>query len=148
VISPQLVPDKGWLEDVVVLTTRQGRGIGRQLTQRVIAYARSRQIAKLDLTSSNNRQGAHHLYEGLGWVDRDSRLMRLDPTAIPAGLNGVILLIAPGSHDASGSTTLLEVLMCSTWHIFQIRKIIPTPSLKLTITQHVPFSAYVIYGLK
>src|SRR3990167_5913104 len=57
----------GMLHDVIVDLEYRGRGLGRQLMQKVIERARSLQITRLDLTSNPNREAARKLYEQLGF---------------------------------------------------------------------------------
>ncbi len=81
VVSVQLLEGKAWLEDVAVLKEYLGAGIGKMLTIAVALYARQLGINKLDLTSKEERDAAHLLYEGLGWETRQSWLARLNPAA-------------------------------------------------------------------
>ena len=49
----------------------QGRGLGRQLTEAVIAFARERHAARVVLTSSTRLTAAVSLYKSLGFEERD-----------------------------------------------------------------------------
>ncbi|MEM9834692.1 MAG: GNAT family N-acetyltransferase [Bacteroidota bacterium] len=69
---------KGWIEDVVVDQHQRGKGIGKQLMQAILEKARSLQIQKLYLYTEDEKQAAIHLYEQLGFAQRNSRLYFLN----------------------------------------------------------------------
>lgn len=79
VLLPQLTGVRGHIEDVVVDEGHRGQGIARALLSTAIDRARVLGARTLDLTSRPNRQNAHRLYEGLGFVTRDTDVMRLVP---------------------------------------------------------------------
>src|SRR5512141_1832913 len=58
------------LAKLAVDPSAQGRGLGRRLCERVIAFARERGAEKVILTSSTKLVAAVRLYESLGFVHR------------------------------------------------------------------------------
>jgi GNAT superfamily N-acetyltransferase len=57
----------GVVEDVVVRSDRQGRGIGRRMMQFARERCRERGCYKMTLSSSLQREAAHRFYETLGF---------------------------------------------------------------------------------
>ena len=55
------------VEDVVVASDQQGRGIGRQLMTHAKDQARTAACYKLALSSNRQRHAAHAFYESLGF---------------------------------------------------------------------------------
>jgi GNAT superfamily N-acetyltransferase len=55
------------VEDVVVASDQQGRGIGRQLMSHAKEQARAAACYKLALSSNRQRHAAHAFYESLGF---------------------------------------------------------------------------------
>jgi GNAT superfamily N-acetyltransferase len=55
------------VEDVVVASAFQGRGIGRQLMDHAKEQAKSAGCYKLALSSNRKRHAAHAFYESLGF---------------------------------------------------------------------------------
>ncbi|PJI99368.1 L-amino acid N-acyltransferase YncA [Acidovorax sp. 69] len=56
------------VEDVVVESSQQGRGIGRQMMAHAMQQAREAGCYKLALSSNARRAGAHAFYESLGFA--------------------------------------------------------------------------------
>ena len=69
---------KGWIEDVVVDQHHRGKGIGKQLMQAILEKSKSLQLQRLFLYTEVEKQAAIHLYEQLGFTQRNSRLYFLD----------------------------------------------------------------------
>ncbi len=69
---------QGWVEDVVVDEAHRGKGIGKQLAQAILDKAKSLQLDKVFLYTEDEKQAAIHLYEQLGFTQRDSRLYFLN----------------------------------------------------------------------
>jgi len=69
---------KGWIEDVVVDQTHRGKGIGKKLMQAVLEKAGLLQLQRLYLYTEDEKLAAIHLYEQLGFTQRNSRLYFLD----------------------------------------------------------------------
>jgi ribosomal protein S18 acetylase RimI-like enzyme len=67
---------KVWIEDVVVDESQRGRGIGKELTQFAIGYARSLGAESVELTSRPSRIAANRLYKKLGFVLRETNVYR------------------------------------------------------------------------
>ena len=59
--------DQCFICDMIVLPDHQGRGLGRQVMQRLVEHARSRGIAWLQLTCAMGKRG---FYEKLGFSPR------------------------------------------------------------------------------
>jgi ribosomal protein S18 acetylase RimI-like enzyme len=74
-------PDYGSLEDIVVDSQFRGRGIGRELTARLIQKARQLKLHHLELTSNPSRTAANYLYQSLGFFLRNTNCYRLNLSA-------------------------------------------------------------------
>lgn len=70
---------RGHVEDVVVDASMRGRGIARLLLERMTAIASERGLRTLDLTSRPSRESALRLYESVGFVRRDTNVLRFTP---------------------------------------------------------------------
>ncbi len=57
----------GLIEDVVVKTDWQGRGIGKQMMKYAVEYCKKYECYKVALSSNLKREKAHHFYESLGF---------------------------------------------------------------------------------
>jgi len=71
------------LEDVAVLKIYRRKGIARQLLQKIEEHAKSKKCNMILFVSSIHREGAHKLYESLGYgVDKVNgyrkRLMKME----------------------------------------------------------------------
>ncbi len=69
---------KASVEDVVVLSSCRGQGIGRTLLQRIIDFAGSK-LSPIDLrlTSSPARVEANALYQALGFEQRETNVYKM-----------------------------------------------------------------------
>ena len=56
------------VESVRVRSDLRGRGLGRELMERVVVLARSRGAARVELTTNAKRERAREFYERLGFV--------------------------------------------------------------------------------
>lgn len=65
---------KGWIEDVVVDQSQRGRGIGRQLVQRLVEEAWQLGCTDLLLFTGHERKPAIALYESIGFRRKESHL--------------------------------------------------------------------------
>ncbi|REJ04678.1 GNAT family N-acetyltransferase [Microbacterium bovistercoris] len=72
---------RGHVEDVAVDGAMRGRGIARMLLTRMTELATERGLRTLDLTSRPSRESALRLYESVGFVPRETNLLRFTPTA-------------------------------------------------------------------
>ena len=68
---------KGDIEDVVVSSACRGMGLGRQLLEAVIGYARTLAPIDLHLTSRPSRVAANRLYQSLGFVQRETNVYKM-----------------------------------------------------------------------
>lgn len=67
---------RAWIEDVVVDSAAQGKGIGELLTREAVAIASRAGAKSIDLTSRRSRAAAHRLYEKVGFSIRDTSVYR------------------------------------------------------------------------
>lgn len=77
-IEKTLLHTKGIIEDVVVNEDQRGKGLGEQLTEKLIEIARQQSCEFIDLTSRPERAAANRLYEKLGFQKRDTNVFRLE----------------------------------------------------------------------
>jgi ribosomal protein S18 acetylase RimI-like enzyme len=68
---------RAWIEDVVVDEAGRGQGVGRALTQAMVARARELGCRTVDLTSRPSREAANRLYRREGFEQRDTNVYRL-----------------------------------------------------------------------
>lgn len=64
------------IEDVVVDQEARGQGAGSALTKRAIELAREEGAKKVDLTSRPKRKAANHMYQKMGFEERDTNVYR------------------------------------------------------------------------
>ena len=69
---------RAWIEDVIVDQSSSGQGIGRMLTEAMLERARELGCATVDLTSRPSREAANHLYQKVGFVERDTNIFRFE----------------------------------------------------------------------
>lgn len=74
---------RGHVDDVVVDESMRGRGIARALLVRMTELATARGLRTLDLTSRPSRESALRLYESVGFVRRETNVLRFTPPARP-----------------------------------------------------------------
>jgi ribosomal protein S18 acetylase RimI-like enzyme len=67
---------RAWIEDVVVDTQVRGKGIGKALTLAAVERARQAGATTVDLTSRPSRVAANQLYQGVGFVKRETNVYR------------------------------------------------------------------------
>jgi GNAT superfamily N-acetyltransferase len=70
IVSPNLTREVhpfAIIENVVVAPAARRRGIGRQLVEAALDFARSCGCYKVQLVSANKRDAAHHLYDTMGF---------------------------------------------------------------------------------
>jgi ribosomal protein S18 acetylase RimI-like enzyme len=79
VTAPLVTGWHGTIEDVVVDQTARGRGIARLLLEAIIDESGRRGLSKLDLTSRPSRESALRLYESVGFVRRQTNVLRFAP---------------------------------------------------------------------
>lgn len=76
---PSPTGTRGFVEDVVTDASMRGRGLGRLLMMTMIDIAVARGFRSLELTSRPSRQAALRLYESVGFVHRDTNVLRFTP---------------------------------------------------------------------
>lgn len=79
VVAPLITGWHGSVEDVVVDQSARGRGIARLLLEAIIDESDRRGLPTLDLKSRPSRESALRLYESVGFVRRDTNVMRFGP---------------------------------------------------------------------
>jgi ribosomal protein S18 acetylase RimI-like enzyme len=67
---------RAWIEDVIVEETLNGRGVGRRLTEAMLAHAKAQGCVSVDLTSRPSREAANHLYQRVGFELRHTNVYR------------------------------------------------------------------------
>lgn len=68
---------KASIEDVVVSTEYRGRGIGRKLVEAAIEKAKEFSPVTIQLTSRPSRVAANHLYQSMGFIQKDTNFYYL-----------------------------------------------------------------------
>lgn len=82
VIFPLLTGLRGHVDDVVVDEAMRGKGIARTLLTRMTELATERGLRTLDLTSRPSRESALRLYESVGFVRRETNVLRFTPSGL------------------------------------------------------------------
>lgn len=80
-ISFRAVPCKGlvgYIDDVVVGTAGQGKGLGQILSERCLQEARDRGACRVELTSNPKRGPANSLYQKMGFQLRETNCYTLN----------------------------------------------------------------------
>ena len=67
---------KAYFEDLVIDEQFRGLGLGTQLMQKVLEFAKENGAAYLDCTSRPERGAGNNLYEKLGFQKRDTNVYR------------------------------------------------------------------------
>lgn len=75
---PQIVGNKGYVEDLVVDESYRGKGWGKKLVEHAIAYAKGLGIERLELKSETNRVHANLLYQKLGFVSKEAAVYQMN----------------------------------------------------------------------
>ena len=77
---------RAWIEDVIVDRSVGGQGIGRRLTDAMLAHAEAEGCVTVDLTSRPSREAANRLYRKAGFQLRETNVYRFNlETGSPAG---------------------------------------------------------------
>ena len=69
--------ERAQIEDVVVGEKYRGQGLGKQLSERLIARARGRKISSITLSSRAERVAANRLYQKLGFEQWPTNVYKL-----------------------------------------------------------------------
>ena len=67
----------GYVEDMVVDESLRGRGIGSAVMMELINCARADNISTLELSTRPERAAANHLYQKLGFIQKETNVYRL-----------------------------------------------------------------------
>jgi ribosomal protein S18 acetylase RimI-like enzyme len=67
---------KVWIEDVVVEKSHRGEGIGKELMNFAVSFAKSTGAKSVELTSRPSRTEANKLYLQMGFILRETNLYR------------------------------------------------------------------------
>ena len=86
VIFPLPTGWRGHVEDVVVDESARGHGVARRLLRRMTEVAEARGLRTLDLTSRPSRESALRLYESVGFIRRETTVLRFTPSKDAARL--------------------------------------------------------------
>ncbi|WP_448720461.1 N-acetyltransferase family protein [Microbacterium natoriense] len=73
---------RGHVDDVVVDQAQRGKGIARALLARMTEVAIERGLRTLDLTSRPSPESALQLYESVGFVRRETNVLRFTPPVL------------------------------------------------------------------
>ncbi len=93
---------RAWIEDVVVDQEARGAGVGAALTNEAVRIAQVAGARSVDLTSRPSREAANRLYLRLGFVARESRLLRY---SAPAESTGPVVRQPGPADDADPAVT-------------------------------------------
>ena len=69
---------RAWVEDVIVEASVNGQGIGRRLTEAMLARAQELGCRTVDLTSRPSRAAANALYRKVGFQPRETNVYRYE----------------------------------------------------------------------
>ena len=94
---------RAWIEDVIVDEAAGRRGIGTTLTQAAIDHARAHGARTVELTSRPSREGANKMYQGMGFMQRETNVYRYETAA-----SGPRARAAPQSGTTAASTLAEE----------------------------------------
>jgi GNAT superfamily N-acetyltransferase len=67
VISTAEGAPSAWIEDIVVHSDYRRRGIGKQLLEHLLVWAKTRGATRAQLVADKGNAGAELFYGGLGW---------------------------------------------------------------------------------
>jgi ribosomal protein S18 acetylase RimI-like enzyme len=67
---------RAWIEDVVADPAAAGQGLGRALTEAMLAEAARLGCTTVDLTSRPTREAANHIYRSVGFQPRETNVYR------------------------------------------------------------------------
>lgn len=67
VISTAEGAPSAWIEDIVVHPDYRRQGIGKQLLEHLLAWAKTRGATRAQLVADQDNAGAEMFYRGLGW---------------------------------------------------------------------------------
>ncbi len=71
-MTPRFGEKLGFVENIVVLDSYRGKGLGRKIMEVLIAESKKAGVTRLDLTSNSERVPANELYKKLGFVLKET----------------------------------------------------------------------------
>lgn len=77
VVMHTLIGRRARLEDVVVDSGHRGKGLGKSISQYLVALAKKKKATSIEFTSRPSRIAAVALYEKLGFAPHDTSVYRL-----------------------------------------------------------------------
>lgn len=69
---------KAYVDDFVIDNAYRNHGLGTHLFHKAIDFAKSQNVAYVQFTSSQKREGSNEFYNKLGFQKRDTNVYRLD----------------------------------------------------------------------
>ena len=69
--------ERGQIEDVVVLESYRGQGLGEKISRKLIEQAQERKIPNVTLSSRAERVAANKLYQKLGFTEWPTNVYKL-----------------------------------------------------------------------
>lgn len=68
---------KAWIEDVVIDHSFRGQGLSKPFLRQAIEFVKQQDIPLLMLTSNPKRIAANHLYQSLGFEQKETNVYRM-----------------------------------------------------------------------
>lgn len=75
-LFPNITRYRAWIEDVVVLDSARGKGVGKMLTHAAVKLAQELGTKMVDLTSRPSREVANNLYQSAEFLQRETNVYR------------------------------------------------------------------------
>jgi len=69
---------RGKLEHLVIDGSHRGQGLGKLLSEKLIAIAREQKVKRLELTSGSDREAANALYQKLGFKKYETNIYKME----------------------------------------------------------------------
>ncbi len=66
-----------YIEDTIVDSAERGKGYGESIVRELIAQARKHKVQTIELSSRPSRVAANHLYQKVGFEQKDTNVYRL-----------------------------------------------------------------------
>jgi len=76
-MTPTFGEKLGFVENIVVLDSYRGKGLGRKVMELLVAESKKAGVTRLDLTSHPERVAANELYKKLGFVEKETNVYLL-----------------------------------------------------------------------